>query len=362
MNYRLKGRKIDWGRSAAKFVDTATGRASQSFYDPKSGLFLMLVLALVLWWIIPLGQMVAGYVGGRRAGSMSKGVGVALGATFILSLLGLAITAGTEWILSLQNVQDFIANTMPPLGDWLASARDYMAGFAGMVSGSFAFSGGDFMMMGVFAVVGGAMANQSRKEISIIVEQAVNGTAPAPPRSAKAATEGRPMGFSSYADYTAVSVNNVAGAELRAQGQEKEIPVSRTRRRNDVTATSIASTAVPSAAVTATSSATTSETLPLAQFVGDAVETPVEEPKPARARRSRAKEPAKEEGNVETETPAAEPERAPVAESTPEPAPAEAPVAEKEEKVLEPALAKMPEPEKTQPPVQHDHADDFEYL
>ena len=128
---------------------------------------------------------------GKIFTKLGREIAVAAAGSAILIGLSLLVTAGAEWLLSLQNVQDFIASTVPSASDWITSLGEYMSGFAGISSGSVTIAAGDFVMMGVFAIVGGAMANQSRKEMSIIVGHALREGAPKPPRSARAAMEGR---------------------------------------------------------------------------------------------------------------------------------------------------------------------------
>lgn len=324
MNYRRKGRSLNLGKSAAKAMDTAIGNGSNSFYDPKSGLFLLFVLALVLWWIIPLGQMVAGYVGGRRAGSMSRGLAVATAGSAILIALSLVVTAGAEWLLSLQNVQDFIASTVPSASDWITSLGEYMSGFAGISSGSVTIAAGDFVMMGVFAIVGGAMANQSRKEMSIIVGHALREGAPKPPRSARAAMEGRQLGFGTYADYTALTVNSTAGTEARAQ--EKPAPVQPKPKRAEVTAT--------------TAAAVTASVTPTSSLAAATATVSVPVPGPAKPEAEKA-----------------------APKKAPEPAPAKAEEPAPEEVPKEPEAADdRISPQETQTQQPHAAADDFEYL
>lgn len=328
MNYRRKGRSLNLGRSAAKAMDTAIGNGSNSFYDPKSGLFLLFVLALVLWWIIPLGQMVAGYVGGRRAGSMSRGLAVAAAGSAILIGLSLLVTAGAEWLLSLQNVQDFIASTVPSASDWITSLGGYMSGFAGISSGSVTIAAGDFVMMGVFAIVGGAMANQSRKEMSIIVGHALREGAPKPPRSARAAMEGRQLGFGTYADYTALTVNSVSGTEARSQDRvtEKPAPVQPKPKRAEATATTATAVTAPATPTSSVAAASTTVSVPVPGLA---------KPEPEKAAPRKAPEPA----------PA----------KTEEAAPKEAP---KEPKAADDRATQQ----ETQTQQPHAAADDFEYL
>src|SRR5512137_1249802 len=53
-------------------------RSSKVVYSFWSASKYVLILSLMLWWLPMFGQMIAGYVGGRRAGGPWKGVFAAI--------------------------------------------------------------------------------------------------------------------------------------------------------------------------------------------------------------------------------------------------------------------------------------------
>src|SRR3989442_14427825 len=73
-------------------VDNEAGRFHRegppfSFWSSSR---VILILSFLLWWIQPAGPMIAGYVGGRRAGSPIKGVIAALMPIFAIYIANLA--------------------------------------------------------------------------------------------------------------------------------------------------------------------------------------------------------------------------------------------------------------------------------
>src|SRR5207245_9527029 len=72
-------------------VDNEAGRFHRegppcSFWSSSR---VILILSFLLWWIQPAGPMIAGYVGGRRAGSPIKGVIAALMPIFAIYIANL---------------------------------------------------------------------------------------------------------------------------------------------------------------------------------------------------------------------------------------------------------------------------------
>ncbi len=56
-------------------------------YSQSSGVFYSLVFALLLWWIPVAGPAIAGYFGGRKAGTVPKAITANLIATAVIVLL-----------------------------------------------------------------------------------------------------------------------------------------------------------------------------------------------------------------------------------------------------------------------------------
>ena len=232
MKNKTVGRAVD-GVAARIASGDAVGARSESFYDTKHGLVMETVLALVLWWIPYLGQMIPGYVGGRRSGSMGRGIIASVSSTFIILLLAIAGAYSLSWLMSTATIVDCMAS-FPALQTFFDYAVGYISMFIVLTGSGFSITtavAGNYLLMCVFAVLGGAMANQSRKELALIVDAAVSQSAPKAPRSVRAAAAGRTLNFESYSDLSAISVNSMPGADIRSAATEKaaERPVEHQR-------------------------------------------------------------------------------------------------------------------------------------
>ena len=214
---------MDISATAVNAVNSVVGTNSRSFYDSKSGTFLLIALALVLWWVPYLGQMIPGYVGGRRAGSMSRGILVSIVGTAVLAGLALGGAVTVSWLLSTPSIMECISS-YPALQTVFDYISGYLSTFILITESGFSITTEmikEYLLMGAFAIVGGAMANQARKEMSIVIGSTMSQTAPKVPRSIKAAAAGRNLNFESYSDLYAISVNSMAVSDARSVKNDK---------------------------------------------------------------------------------------------------------------------------------------------
>jgi hypothetical protein len=177
----------------------------------RSGILLTFVLLFVAGWIPTLGQIIAGYVGGRKSGSPYKG----LVATAVATLLMLVIL--TIVSLSLDSINSAlasdpegeiakIAESSPFLGQLAAIGVDYLRKIFG--NANMTVNYGTYMLTIVFGIIGGVIADQNRKEIRLAVANADKANENRL-RSISLFKRGRKMGFESYDDYTSLSVNSL---------------------------------------------------------------------------------------------------------------------------------------------------------
>ncbi len=226
MKNTVSGRASDWGESAKEALSIALGFKSDSVYDYKSGTFLAGILALFTWWIPYVGQMIPGYVGGRRAGSIGRG----LLCTSIASAVILVIMILLSALLSVV-FTDTYANSMEgvPLfiKDSLWALHEYVGTFALVSNGILTINFGSYGMFVVFGMVGGVMAEQSRKEMQIIVANASAASKPAAHRSTVSFKTGQPLGFRDYVDNSPIAVNTTTvPVQRKAPEERKPIEVS----------------------------------------------------------------------------------------------------------------------------------------
>lgn len=132
---------------------------------------VILILSFLLWWIQPAGPMIAGYVGGRRAGSPMKAVFAALLPVFII----FAANAVYSHNLAAQQI-DFVASLPTVVGDGAASILPfltpykeflvaYMVGFVKALQSTFGMGTNGYLMVIIFAYIGGLIAEQTRREL-----------------------------------------------------------------------------------------------------------------------------------------------------------------------------------------------------
>ena len=132
---------------------------------------IILIIAFLLWWIQPAGPMIAGYVGGRRAGSPVKAVVAALMPIVVIYLAILTYAH----LFAAQHV-DFVGSLPEALGGgaasilpFLAPYKDfmiaYMQSFVGALQTTFGMGTNGYLMVIIFAYIGGLIAEQTRREL-----------------------------------------------------------------------------------------------------------------------------------------------------------------------------------------------------
>jgi hypothetical protein len=205
-------------------IGSVTGVDSDSFYDCKSGITISVILALSLAWIPYIGPIVAGFVGGRRAGSLLRGLFVGIlsslvvfGVTF---LLGLGLIKLFE--PGYQSFIDKLEGIEPFLVDLLRMFKEYLSGNFVMVAPDktidLVFH--TFVSIIGFSIIGGVFADQARRELRIVVSQSINANKPKPRRSTSAFLDGRERGFQTYSEMCKMSVSAIS-ASIEAEMSDK---------------------------------------------------------------------------------------------------------------------------------------------
>lgn len=284
MSKSVKRHQRTLGTVTRSAIEGAAGVNSNSFYDCKSGLSICVILALTIAWIPYIGPMVAGFVGGRRAGSISRGLLIGVAGSTIVFIIALLLNLGLVKLLE-PDYQSFIdtMNAISPnivLG--IEGLSAYLSNnFVTVTSGlSVSLAYQTFAAIIGFAIIGGVFADQSRKELRIIVSQSMNVNRPRPARSTAAFVAGHDMGFQTYDDLNRLSVNavgegavhtNVPVADVRAPIE----PVSTEPAKVELAVPDVVTTNV----VTTKASVTPTETVPDVQ---ESKEIPTKEPEPAK--------------------------------------------------------------------------------
>jgi len=154
-------------------VDNEVGRfhgdgAPFSFWSSSR---VILILSFLLWWIQPAGPMIAGYVGGRRAGSPIKAVIAALMPVFAIYIANITYAHNfashqIDFVATLPMVvSDAAASILPFLLPYKEFMVAYMQGFAQALTTTFGMGTNGYLMVVIFAYIGGLIAEQTRREL-----------------------------------------------------------------------------------------------------------------------------------------------------------------------------------------------------
>ncbi|HNX48190.1 MAG TPA: hypothetical protein PLC39_02655 [Methanomassiliicoccales archaeon] len=157
-----------------KFKDL---KAPYSFW---SAVKYSLILTVLLWWLPVFGQMVAGFVSGRRAGKPWKGVVAALvplTIVFILSLLvdnGIipSVINGVDWTPS--HILEMAKDMIPLLAPYILFVEMYLTAFIDTIQIATDLRVDVYIITAAFAYIGGILAEQSRLEMNYVAKHGGN--------------------------------------------------------------------------------------------------------------------------------------------------------------------------------------------
>ncbi len=229
-------------KGVAEAVLGTDQRGQRSVYDTRSGTLLTIILLFVVGWIPMVGQMVAGFVGGRRAGSPFRGFIAAFVGTmsvlFVLFVIVESIRGINSALINDPEGEIAVLTASAPLLQQLCTMfLDYTRDLFGSVD--FSINYATYMITIPFGIIGGIFADQAQKETRIIVTRTGKATARRV-RSIEAYKEGKQLGFESFEQYSKMSVNTMAPV---SRPVKDEVPVNSARkptvrkRESPVTAT-----------------------------------------------------------------------------------------------------------------------------
>ena len=146
-------------------------KSSNVVYSFWSASKYVLILSLMLWWLPMFGQMIAGFVGGRRAGSPWKGV-----AASIVPVVGLyCVMTGFESgflpshvfgvAIAPAAISAALSSGIPFISPYIQFSSEYVGSFVQALAGSSPYGINTYVLTVVFAYVGGVLAEQNRREI-----------------------------------------------------------------------------------------------------------------------------------------------------------------------------------------------------
>ena len=192
-------------------------------YSTRMAAVFCILLSAFLWWIPLLGPAVAGYVCGRKTGSMVKGMFCALisGAILLLLVKGMAIL-----VLGHGGYPSVPA-------DEAAAALSGVAGKAGMYLQMFFTEGTTSLnltnlgIVMVFGGVGGLLSRQVRKETAYLINLgATEGTPRPAARSMELYRMDKDVGFKAFDD--------CISAQRMTTNENKDSPVDRSGTKEEM--------------------------------------------------------------------------------------------------------------------------------
>lgn len=140
-------------------------------YSFWSSMKVISFLAFLLWWLPTIGQMIAGYVGGRRAPSPWKAVLAAMVPVSIIFCIAYAYDNG---ILSAQisalyslpsSLASGLASAVPFTAPYLTFVGAYMNGLVDFLNATVALWLNGVLVTLLFAYIGGLAAERERNEL-----------------------------------------------------------------------------------------------------------------------------------------------------------------------------------------------------
>jgi hypothetical protein len=145
-----------------------SGKVIFSFWSATKYVF---ILSLVLWWLPMFGQMIAGYVGGRRAGGPWKGVVASILPVVCIYAVVTAFETGLlpSHVLGVAIAPAAIGASLnqniPLVSPYLSFSSEYVGAFVNGLAGASPYGINTYVLTVAFAYVGGILAEQSRREI-----------------------------------------------------------------------------------------------------------------------------------------------------------------------------------------------------
>jgi len=126
------------------------------------------ILSILLWWLPTFGQMIAGFVGGRRAGSPWRGVAASLIPLLVifagLYLLDHGAFGDPAAVRSWPAAAAEQVTSAPVVGPYADFAFGYFASFLAWIPAAIAQNMSGYLVTVIFAYIGGIVADQASRE------------------------------------------------------------------------------------------------------------------------------------------------------------------------------------------------------
>jgi len=176
----------------AKVIDV-----DNEVYSTRMAAVFCMILSVLLWWVPLLGPAVAGYVCGRKTGSMVKGMFCALfsGAVILLLVKGMSIL-----VLGHGGYPNVPADeAAAALTGVVGKTAEYLQMF--FTPGTTSLNLTNLGIVMVFGGVGGILSRQVRKETAFLIKLGATEGSPRPAaRSMELYRMDKDMGFKAFDD------------------------------------------------------------------------------------------------------------------------------------------------------------------
>ncbi len=142
-------------------------------YSFWAGTKYMLTFSLLLWWLPTLGQMIAGYVGGRKTGGPWKGVAAAIVPVILIFGVSYLYDSGLmteqiQFVISIPSMMaGAVAASVPMLAPYIEFTVEYLAAFVAALKMTFAAGLNGYLVTIIFAYIGGVVGQQVKRELVI---------------------------------------------------------------------------------------------------------------------------------------------------------------------------------------------------
>lgn len=138
-----------------------------------SGVKYVTILSVLLWWIPTLGQMIAGYIGGRKTASPWKGVlaaSIPVAMIFAFSFMASSgvLTQEIHFVASLPAMgATSLAEAIPVLEPYIHFTMAYLAAFVAALGATFSVGLNGYLVTIIFAYIGGIVGQQVKRELEL---------------------------------------------------------------------------------------------------------------------------------------------------------------------------------------------------
>ena len=194
---------IDSFLGARKIGACAEEKKESTFSNMFGAIRWTLLISMLLWWIPILSQALAGYVGGRKAGTPARGMVATLMCALALIGMVMVFSSGMIGGFDFLNTEPSEAVAalgidFPILGTLFGWILAFLQGAFSIVLGSTSMKVSIYIITVVFGMIGGITADMHSKEVAR--NAAEDGKRVYMPRSLAAYVHGKKLGFDNFDD------------------------------------------------------------------------------------------------------------------------------------------------------------------